>query len=70
MMGNEKMTLSVEEMAAELGISKPIAYELIKRDGFPAIRISERRIVIPRDRLHHWLNSDIEDGGAISRGAI
>lgn len=55
-MSNEKLTLSVDELAQELGISKPIAYELIKREGFPSIRVSERRIIIPVDALRSWLN--------------
>ena len=57
-MSNEKLTLSVEELAKELGISKPIAYELIKRDGFPSIRVSERRIIIPVEALRAWLNTN------------
>ena len=61
---NEKLTLSVEEMANELGISRPIAYELIKRDGFPAIRISERRIIIPVEALRNWLNKNAGACGA------
>ncbi len=56
---NEKLTLSVDEMAQTLGISRPVAYELIKREGFPAIRISERRIIIPVDGLKRWLNSEV-----------
>ena len=54
----EKLTISVEELAKELGISKPIAYELIKREGFPSLRISERRIIIPVDALRSWLNTN------------
>lgn len=54
----EKMTLSVDELAQELGISKPLAYDLIKRDGFPSVRVSERRIVIPVDALRSWLNAN------------
>ena len=54
-MSDNKLTLSVEELAVELGISKPVAYELIKREGFPAIRVSERRIVIPVEALRLWL---------------
>jgi excisionase family DNA binding protein len=57
-MSNDKLTLSVEEMAQELGISKPLAYDLIKRDGFPSVRISERRIIIPVDALRSWLNAN------------
>ncbi|MBQ8212477.1 MAG: helix-turn-helix domain-containing protein [Clostridia bacterium] len=54
----EKMTLSVDELAQELGISKPLAYNLIKRNDFPSLRISERRIVIPVDALRSWLNAN------------
>lgn len=57
-MATEKLTYSVEELSKSLGISKPVAYELIKREGFPAIRVSERRIVIPVDALRSWLNAN------------
>ena len=57
-MEKEKMTITVEEMANELGISRPVAYELVKRAGFPAIRISERRIIIPVEALRNWLNKN------------
>lgn len=52
----EKLTISVDEMASMLGISRPVAYELTKREGFPTVRISERRIVIPVEALKRWLN--------------
>jgi excisionase family DNA binding protein len=57
-MATVKLTYSVEELAKSLGISKPVAYELIKREGFPAIRVSERRIIIPVDALRSWLNAN------------
>ena len=53
---NNKLVLTVEEMGEALGISRPIAYELVKREDFPAIRISERRIIIPVEALRNWLN--------------
>ena len=59
---NKKMVLNVAELAHELGISKPVAYELTKKNGFPAIRISERRIIIPRDGLQRWLDSEVSNG--------
>lgn len=55
-MENTKLTVTVNEMAKLLGISRPTAYELVKREGFPAIRVSERRIIIPVDALNRWLN--------------
>ncbi len=50
-----KAAINVKELAAMLGISVPRAYDLTKRDGFPAIRISERRIIIPVEALMQWL---------------
>ena len=52
----EKLTVSVDEMAAMLGISRPVAYELTKREGFPAVRISANRIIVPVEALKRWLN--------------
>ena len=60
-MTNEKLTFTVEEMAASLGISRPVAYELTRREGFPAIRVSERRIIIPVEALKRWLDKQAGD---------
>ena len=54
----EKIALSVDDLAAELGISRPTAYELIKRDDFPSVRVSERRILIPVEPLKEWLSKE------------
>ena len=53
-----KVAVNVPEMAKMLGISVPRAYDLTKREGFPAIRVSERRIIIPVDALNRWLNTE------------
>ena len=47
-------TLSVEEMAAFLGISRVGAYNLSHSKGFPSKRIG-KRILIPRDEFLAWL---------------
>lgn len=62
-MTNEKLTLNVEELAAELGISRPVAYKLVQKKGFPAIHISERRIIIPVESLKNWLSEQAKIGG-------
>lgn len=51
----DKMTLTVEEMAKQLGISRSVAYQLIKEKGFPSIRVGERRVIIPVKSLERWL---------------
>ncbi len=50
----EKTTMNVRELAAQLGISLPMAYALVKTDGFPSIRIGTR-ILIPVEAFQEWL---------------
>ena len=44
----EKATISVQQLSDQMGISLPKAYELVRRDDFPSIRIGTR-ILIPTD---------------------
>lgn len=46
----ERLTLSVEEAAQLLGISRALAYELVRRGELPRLRLG-RRIVVPRRAL-------------------
>lgn len=55
-----KITVSVEEMADMLGISRSVAYQLIKEKDFPVIRVSERRLIIPVKSLEKWLEEKAE----------
>ena len=50
----EKSVLSVQELARQMGISLPKAYELVKEPGFPTIRIGTR-ILIPTEVFRDWL---------------
>jgi excisionase family DNA binding protein len=45
-----RLTLTVEEAAALLGISRNSAYEAVRRGEIPSVRIGGR-IVIPRRRF-------------------
>ena len=38
----DKMTIGVDELATEMGISRPKAYELANSDGFPILRVGRR----------------------------
>ena len=51
----DKVTMTVTELAAMLGISKPKAYELAARQEFPCIRVGRRRI-IPVDAFMRWMD--------------
>jgi excisionase family DNA binding protein len=57
--GPVRLTLTVEEAAAHLGISRNSAYEAVRRGEIPSVRIGGR-IVIPRRRFLEWLGADIE----------
>ncbi len=50
----EKTTMSVQELSAQMGISLPKAYELVKEPGFPTIRVGAR-IRIPVEAFREWL---------------
>ena len=62
----QKPTISVLEMAAELGNGLTKAYQLVHEPNFPTIRIGTR-ILIPVDRFHEWLTQESK-GGEASEG--
>lgn len=51
----ERLTLTVEETAEALGISRSTAYEAVRRGELPTIRIG-RRYVVPRLALERMLS--------------
>ena len=53
---NQKLAYNVDELSRILGVSKPLAYALTKKTGFPAVKVSERRIIIPANALREWLD--------------
>ena len=49
------LMLSVPEVAAVLGISRAGAYELVRSDGFPTLKIGSR-IVVPKEKFIAWVD--------------
>lgn len=49
-----KMTLSVDELKLELGVSRTVAYNLVQQPGFPSFSIG-KRILISREGLSKWI---------------
>jgi len=49
------LTYSVDEVAALLGVSRGMAYQLVRDGVIPAQRVG-RRWLVPRKRLHAWLD--------------
>ena len=52
----ERLTLTVEEAARALGISRTLAYELVTRGELPSLRLG-RRLVVPRRALEALLDA-------------
>lgn len=52
----DRLTMSVEQAAAALGISRALAYDAVARGEIPCIRIG-RRILIPRAALDRLLTA-------------
>jgi excisionase family DNA binding protein len=50
-----RLTLTVEEAAAALGISRASAYEAVRRSEIPSLRIG-RRVLVPRVALNRMLD--------------
>jgi excisionase family DNA binding protein len=52
----ERLTLTVEEAATVLGISRAFAYESVRRGDLPHVKIG-RRLLIPRAALTRLLDA-------------
>lgn len=50
----ERLALNVTEAAAALGVSRPVVYQLMRRDDFPSFTIGTRRLV-SRAGLQSWI---------------
>ncbi len=50
------LMLSVMEVAAILGISRAGAYELVRSEDFPTIKIGSR-IIVPKEEFIAWIKA-------------
>jgi len=55
MKDDDRLTLTIPEVARLLGISRNLAYELANQHKIPVLRLSQRRLVVPRDALQRML---------------
>ena len=49
--------LNAKQVSSVLGLSMPLVYNLINQQGFPSIKVSEKRWVIPKEHLKTWLEN-------------
>lgn len=52
---NENRNLTVKEMSEYLKIGITNAYQLIHKPGFPAVKITQGKFIIPKKSLDKWL---------------
>ena len=57
---NEPLTITVEDAARLLGISRGLAYEAVRRGELPVIRLG-RRLLVPRQRLYELVGTQNGD---------
>ena len=53
------LTLTVTEVGEVLGISRASAYELVRSQGFPSMKIGTR-ILVRRDKFLAWIDAQTE----------
>ncbi len=53
-MDKEKLTLTVNEVSKVLGISRGLAYSMVKAGEIPSVRFG-RRVLVPRRALERLL---------------
>ncbi len=63
-MNNICKTLNVKQLADYLGIGMNTAYQLVKMQGFPALKLG-KRIIIPIDSLEDWVKKETKQKGTI-----
>lgn len=51
------LTLSVQEIAKVLGISKTSAYDLVRSKGFPVLKIGSRLVVL-KEKFREWVEQN------------
>jgi excisionase family DNA binding protein len=73
----EQLVMTVEAAGRALGISRATAYMLVNTGRLPAIRISDRRVIIPKKAIsdllasagkHETHGNSAGDGNGTDRG--
>ena len=53
------LTLTAPDVGEVLGISRAAAYELVRSQGFPRLKIGTR-ILVPKDKFLAWIDDPME----------
>lgn len=57
---DNKKYYSISEACAHIGVGKSTFRTMMTRPGFPLVRVSPRRIIIPADLLDAWMEAETE----------
>ena len=57
----DRVTLSITETAAALGVSRPTVYALLHKRGFPAFKVGGRTLV-SAEGLREWVAAQAGGG--------
>lgn len=52
---DEQPTMTVDEVAAAIGMGRSQTYDAVKRGEIPSIRVGSRKILVPTHALREWL---------------
>ena len=58
------LSLNATQISKILRISLPLVYNLFHREDFPAVRVSEKRFIVPKDKFRTWLNNETAKKGS------
>lgn len=53
---DERLTLTIDETADLLGVSRTLVYRLIRDQGLPVVQFGGKKLV-PRRRLEQWVDT-------------
>ena len=58
---NDSLVLTPKQVGKLLSLSRGVLYSALHRGAIPCIRVSPRKIIIPRDRFLKWLAEGGDD---------
>ena len=53
------LLLNAKQLAELMGVSISTAYELMREEGFPTLKIG-KRIVVPKEELRAWISEQVK----------
>jgi len=56
----ERKVYTVPEVARIIGVCSKLAYQMVTAGKLPCIRISDKKVVIPKDALEKWLVDSVQ----------